>query len=267
MIYTAGYIGHPSNALRQLAINLEATIVDIRVSPRSANPQYNRAALQALLGKRYVHLIEWGNVNYKGEGPIKIADFDKGLRKFKKISGNTILLCACKNFHSCHRKVIADRLGDVQEVTPDQWKNATLDTQREGNYALSIRQPWAWLVVNGYKDLENRDWYSPFRGEFWIHTGKRFDMHGWEWVCNHFPGIQMPRLKTYPLGGLVGMARIVDCVDWWDSPWFVGDHAFLIEDATSIPFVPLAGAQGFFKFTMPIIGESADPLQESLFKI
>ena len=24
--------------------------------------------------------------------------------------------------------------------------------------ALSIRQPWAWLIVNGYKDVENRTW-------------------------------------------------------------------------------------------------------------
>jgi ASCH domain-containing protein len=24
--------------------------------------------------------------------------------------------------------------------------------------ALSVRQPWAWLIVNGYKEVENRDW-------------------------------------------------------------------------------------------------------------
>jgi len=23
-------------------------------------------------------------------------------------------------------------------------------------YALSIRQPWAWLIVHGWKDIENR---------------------------------------------------------------------------------------------------------------
>lgn len=22
---------------------------------------------------------------------------------------------------------------------------------------LSIQQPWAWLIVNGFKDIENRD--------------------------------------------------------------------------------------------------------------
>lgn len=35
--------------------------------------------------------------------------------------------------------------------------------------ALSIQQPWAWLIVNGYKDVENRDWNTKFRGRFYVH--------------------------------------------------------------------------------------------------
>jgi hypothetical protein len=30
--------------------------------------------------------------------------------------------------------------------------------------ALSVRQPWAWLIVNGYKDVENRSWTTHYRG-------------------------------------------------------------------------------------------------------
>jgi hypothetical protein len=30
--------------------------------------------------------------------------------------------------------------------------------------AISIRQPWAWLIVNGYKDVENRIWAANVRG-------------------------------------------------------------------------------------------------------
>jgi len=26
--------------------------------------------------------------------------------------------------------------------------------------ALSVRQPWAWLIVNGWKNIENREWAS-----------------------------------------------------------------------------------------------------------
>ncbi len=30
--------------------------------------------------------------------------------------------------------------------------------------ALSLKQPWAWLVVKGYKDIENRSWSTNHRG-------------------------------------------------------------------------------------------------------
>ncbi len=35
---------------------------------------------------------------------------------------------------------------------------------------LSIRQPWASLIVNGYKEYEFRSWNTKFRGEFLIHA-------------------------------------------------------------------------------------------------
>jgi hypothetical protein len=38
--------------------------------------------------------------------------------------------------------------------------------------ALSIRQPWAWLIVHGFKPVENRDWATDYRGPLAIHAGK-----------------------------------------------------------------------------------------------
>ena len=38
--------------------------------------------------------------------------------------------------------------------------------------ALSIRQPWAWLIVCGHKPLENRSWPTPYRGPLLIHAAK-----------------------------------------------------------------------------------------------
>ena len=43
---------------------------------------------------------------------------------------------------------------------------------REIERGLSLRQPWAWLVVNGLKDLENRRWNTRFRGTFLIHAAQ-----------------------------------------------------------------------------------------------
>src|SRR5690349_14501124 len=41
--------------------------------------------------------------------------------------------------------------------------------------ALSIRQPWAWLIVNGHKPVENRSWPTKYTGKLLIHAGQRFE--------------------------------------------------------------------------------------------
>jgi hypothetical protein len=41
--------------------------------------------------------------------------------------------------------------------------------------ALSIRQPWAELIVSGKKTIEIRSWYTEYRGLLWIHTGLKSD--------------------------------------------------------------------------------------------
>ena len=33
---------------------------------------------------------------------------------------------------------------------------------------IVIRQPWAWLIVNGFKDVENRSWNTRYRGTLLI---------------------------------------------------------------------------------------------------
>ncbi len=43
---------------------------------------------------------------------------------------------------------------------------------KEPRVALSLRQPWAWLVVSGHKDVENRVWRAAYRGPLLIHAGK-----------------------------------------------------------------------------------------------
>jgi hypothetical protein len=35
---------------------------------------------------------------------------------------------------------------------------------------LSVRQPWASLIVNGFKDVENRTWPTRYRGRILVHA-------------------------------------------------------------------------------------------------
>ena len=119
--------------------------------------------------------------------------------------------------------------------------------------ALSIQQPWAWLIVNGYKDIENRTWPTTFRGKFLVHTGKRFDRDGYDWIVEQKlarQGIILPEKSELlaQCGGIVGNAVITDCVQEHDSKWFFGPYGFVLDVTKSKPgpFVPYRGRLGFF---------------------
>ena len=126
--------------------------------------------------------------------------------------------------------------------------------------ALSVRQPWAWLIVNGFKDIENREWLTKFRGPVLIHAGKtygRAEKEEAEIVRERF-GIEIP--ETLELGGIVGGVEIVGCVQESDSPWFLAKgYGFLLKNALPLPFRPLAGKLGFFN----VRGEKSFTVAES----
>jgi hypothetical protein len=115
--------------------------------------------------------------------------------------------------------------------------------------ALSIRQPWAWLIVHGHKPVENRDWCTTWRGPLLVHAGasvvKRDFREAVAQVQDLFD-IAVPELDALPRGGIVGMATLHGCVQEMDSPWFTGPHGLLLRDARPLPFVPWKGVLGFF---------------------
>lgn len=37
---------------------------------------------------------------------------------------------------------------------------------------ITIKQPWAWLIASGIKDIENRTWPTKFRGRVLIHASQ-----------------------------------------------------------------------------------------------
>ena len=111
--------------------------------------------------------------------------------------------------------------------------------------ALSLRQPWAWLVAAGHKDVENRTWSTRHRGEFLIHAAKTFDHAGYERVLRE-TYLVLPAPGVFERGGIVGAAELVNCVTQHDSPWFRGPYGFVLRNARPLPFQPLRGMPGFF---------------------
>lgn len=110
--------------------------------------------------------------------------------------------------------------------------------------ALSIRQPWAWLIVNGYKDVENRTWLTHFRGEFLIHASQRFDSDAYRVLSTISI---LPEPSEFDKGGIVGKAELIDCVSHCDSPWFEGPFGFILKNARPLTFIPCSGKLKFFE--------------------
>ena len=117
--------------------------------------------------------------------------------------------------------------------------------------ALSIKQPWAWLIVHGYKDVENRTWPTKFKGRIYVHAGKSFDHEGFHWLFDHrilLPGNSYFGSADYYCGGIVGEVDIVDCVTESKSPWFVGKYGFVLANAVAYEKpIPYKGKLGFFE--------------------
>jgi hypothetical protein len=131
--------------------------------------------------------------------------------------------------------------------------------------ALSIKQPWAWLICHGHKDVENRSWRTKHRGPFLVHAGKTFDAAGYDFVRHQFPAIKMPAPSEFEKGGVVGVAEVVTChepgsQDTGDctSPWYFGLYGFRLANASPLRFQPLKGMLNFFPVPPAFTGGPAD---------
>lgn len=135
--------------------------------------------------------------------------------------------------------------------------------------ALSIRQPWAWLIVRPdligparaaaiaageLKDVENRSWPTKYRGRVLIHASKGMTRAEYEdaedplWASGG-PTIELPPFDQLERGGIVGATTIDVCIHPVDrtSNWHIeGAFGFHLIDTKPTPFVACKGALGFF---------------------
>lgn len=82
--------------------------------------------------------------------------------------------------------------------------------------ALTIKQPWASLIMAGIKDVENRTWPTTYRGPLLIHAGLGVD----EWGLDKHGHL----IDHVPAGVILGRVTVADCVWSYRSRWAVPDH-------------------------------------------
>ena len=115
--------------------------------------------------------------------------------------------------------------------------------------ALSVKQPYANLLL-GPKDVENRTWYTPFRGRIHIHASSQLDRPAYIRLRQDF-GVN---LEFMALGAIIGEMDIVACVrdsaSVWAEPgmWhWVRAHPILYPEP-----IPCKGRLGLFVPDIPL---------------
>lgn len=123
--------------------------------------------------------------------------------------------------------------------------------------AISIKQPWAWLILNAGKNIENRTWNTKYRGPLLIHASKEMDQaalrYYYRFRCEETGRGLLPPIQELPTGGIVGMVNLSEvfskvekaptgCAMWWQGP-----YGFLLTDAKRIPFIPMRGKLRIFE--------------------
>jgi hypothetical protein len=132
-----------------------------------------------------------------------------------------------------------------------------------------LTQPYAWLVIHGGKDIENRRWNTNYRGHFLVHAAK--GMKGsdydaaWEAARRISQNLawSIPPKEKLERGGIIGDVELFGVVrplgsgdpdqrqlaamndvqyDWH----FVDQFGFRLRDPLPLPFLPCKGSLGFW---------------------
>ena len=124
-------------------------------------------------------------------------------------------------------------------------------------YALSLKQPWAALLVLGLKTIVVRRWPTARRGRILIHAARVPDERAEAWA--HVPAEWLETAQL--LGGILGAGDLTDCRTYRtleefqadqtlhlnDPSWFQSPlYGFAFANLALLPFRRYAGWMRFF---------------------
>jgi len=137
--------------------------------------------------------------------------------------------------------------------------------------ALTVKQPWAWAIIHGGKDVENRSRPTKHRGQLYIHAGVAESKEARAWPAiraaftHHGITLDDPMVGM-PRGHVIGTVDVIDChhaddclekhynyIDGhWTEPcseWSMPDqyHWVLANPQPVTPF-PMQGKLGIWNF-------------------
>ena len=126
--------------------------------------------------------------------------------------------------------------------------------------ALSVWQPYAWLIVTGAKLIENRRRVHLYRGELAIHASLKHDSQTIEEI-EHRYSVRVDR-SALRLGGIVGVVSVINAVEGEDAiderlrRWRNTSYRYglILANPRQIAFVPFVGKLSLFDVPDVLIG-------------
>ena len=122
---------------------------------------------------------------------------------------------------------------------------------------LTIKQPYATLIAEGYKEIEFRTWKTSYRGEIYIHAGLGIDKE----AMKKFEYLNL----KYPQGVIIAKCRMTDCVLIDEDMKQVLNgknpivyenaiksnnkkYGFILKDIQKIELIPVKGKLSFWEY-------------------
>ena len=143
---------------------------------------------------------------------------------------------------------------------------------------ITLKQPWATLLVRGQKLIETRSWTPKCLGPILVHASAKFDKADKE-RCKKYPfNLFISDANELPLGAIIGMVNIdavfksetIKTVDHFNNPGVhagveitkteaaFGDYSpnrygWLCSNAAEFPDpIPAKGQLGIWKYDGPV---------------
>lgn len=123
---------------------------------------------------------------------------------------------------------------------------------------LSIKEPWASLIMNGTKKIETRSWKTKYRGEIYIHASLS------KAKITKPEVYELIKDMNFKCGYIICKCNLVDCIYMTDEyvndmkinhyeeyicgHYKVGRYAWIVEDVKVIKPIEAKGKLGLWNY-------------------
>lgn len=143
--------------------------------------------------------------------------------------------------------------------------------------ALSFKQPFAWLIANGYLLVDDRTWASDYQGPILIHASKGLYEEYYDYLVDH-TDLPLPSKDKMAFGGVVGVANLIGCFKPNQLPQGLTHeqrssydslppnvYGFLFDQAQPLSLMPCRGKLKVFEIDFDALLDAPPPAQAGLF--